>query len=156
MNPLHPLLAMTGIEPFMIPIFGIVFGCTIAIVAIYTNYRKRKDMFELYHRERMAAIDKGLELPPLPEGFFSDGDRPTPYHPRRNLLKGLVWLFVGLGIFLAFHNMDEPDAAWFGAIPAAVGLAYLIYFGLVGRQEAELADAAEKVRLAETNAARRV
>ena len=149
MNPMHPILALT--DMLWIPIIAIVFGCSIAIVAIYTNYRKRKDMFELYHRERMAAIDKGIELPPLPGEFFTDdGSAPRPYRAHSNLLKGLILLFAGVAVFVAIRAVGEPDAAWFGLIPSAIGLAHLVYYGLVGRREATLAEAAIAAKLAET------
>ncbi len=152
MSPFHPTLAFLAANgPFLIPIVAIIFGCSIAMLAIYTRYRKRKDMYELYHRERMAAIDKGIELPPLPDGFFcEDGQSPMPYHPRRNLLKGLVWLFLGIGVFAALRGSGESEDAWWGVVPACIGLAYLIYYGAAGRREAELADAALRARLTET------
>ena len=139
-----------GVEswPFLIPIFGIVFGCGIAMLAIYTSYRKRRDIYTLHHRERMAAIEKGVEVPPLPEAFFTEDT--TPYNPRRNLLKGLVWLFVGLTLLLALYQFGEEDAAWFGLIPMGIGAAYLIYYFAVGRKEAEALEAAEQAKLAET------
>ena len=87
-------------------------------------------------------------MPPLPEVFFAEDT--APYTPRRNLLKGLIWLFVGLGVLLALHKADEEDAAWFGLIPMGIGAAYLIYYFTVGRKEAEALEAAEKAKLAET------
>jgi peptidoglycan/LPS O-acetylase OafA/YrhL len=134
--------------PFLIPIFAIIFGCGIAMVAIYTNYRKRRDIYTLHHRERMAAIEKGVEVPPLPEVFFTEDT--APYSPRRNLLKGLIWLFIGLGVLLALYQHGEEDGAWFGLIPMGIGAAYLIYYFVVGRKEAEALEAAEQAKLGET------
>ena len=142
------MLAEIPAWPFMIPIVAIVFGCGIAMVAIYTNYRKRRDIYTLHHRERMAAIEKGVEVPPLPEAFFSEDA--TPYSPRRNLLKGLIWLFIGLGLLLALHRADESDTAWFGLIPMGIGAAYLIYYFLVGQKEAEALEAEARAKRAET------
>lgn len=142
------MIAALEFWPFMIPIFGIVFGCGIAMVAIYTGYQKQRDIYTLHHRERMAAIEKGIEVPPLPEAFFTENT--TPYSPRRNLLKGLVWLFIGLTVLLALYKSGEEDAAWFGLIPMGIGAAYLIYYFAVGRQEAEALEAAEKAKLVET------
>ncbi len=135
-----------AVWPFLIPIFGIVFGCGIAIVAILTTYRRRKHLFELLHQERLAAIEKGVDVPPLPEAFLADDAR--PYNPRRNLLKGLIWLFIGLGALAGLYRQDE-DAAWFALIPAGIGLAYLIYYFAVGRKEAEALDA-ERAKSVET------
>ncbi len=49
-----------------IPIITIVLGVAIAIVWIVTAHRQKVQRFEMRHRERMAAIEKGLELPPEP------------------------------------------------------------------------------------------
>jgi hypothetical protein len=149
MNSLQPLLAesIPVLIPLLIPIFGIVFGCSIAIVAIYTQYRQQKDAFALYHQERMAAIEKGIELPPAPEGLLDEAEKPA--HPRRLLLTGLVWLFIGVGLVVALH-FHLGRYAWYGLIPAGIGLAYLIYYAVAGKKEAELADAAAQAKLAET------
>ncbi len=142
------MLAEISIIPFLIPIFGIVFGCGIAIVAIYTQYRHRKDAFALYHQERMAAIEKGIELPPAPEGLLDEAEKPA--HPRRQLLKGLVWLLIGIGLIFALWFNAGHEEACFGLIPVGIGLAYLIYYAAAGKKEADLADAALQAKLAET------
>ena len=51
----------------MIPILGIVMGVGIAIIAILTAHREKQKRVELRHRERLAAIEKGIELAPDPE-----------------------------------------------------------------------------------------
>jgi hypothetical protein len=119
----------------MIPIVAIICGCSIPVAAIISNYRRRKHLFELYHQERMAAIAKGVDLPPLPDDLLADGEpeRPRVKSPRDSLLKGLVWLFVGLGIVAALFGIEGPDTALLGLIPAGVGLAHLIYFFVEGR-----------------------
>lgn len=132
----------------MIPIVAIVMGIAIGMLGLTLSYKKRKEMFALYHQERMAAIDKGIELPPLPEAFFSE-DPKTPT-PHRHLLKGLVWLFLGVAIIVALYANHSRDVALFGLIPAAVGLAYLVYYALVGKKAAEAAEALERVKLSET------
>jgi hypothetical protein len=103
----------------------------------------------------MAALDKGVELPPLPAEFFAD-DGPSPLshrsHPsRRHLLKGLIWLFIGLALLIALYRSDASDDALFALIPTGIGLAFLIYYFAVGRKEAEAFEAAEKAKQAETN-----
>jgi len=143
-----------SILALMIPIIATVLGIGMAMLAVYLNYRKRKDMFALYHQERMAAIEKGIELPPLPDAFFSEESKPVS--PRRRLLHGLVWLFLGLGVLVAFRATGQRDVAWFGLIPVGIGLAFLIYYFAVGHREAELADQALRAKLSETNRARPV
>jgi hypothetical protein len=149
---LVPIVAM------LIPIIAIVMVFGTGMLAIYVNYRKRRDMFALYHQERMAAIEKGIELPPLPEDFFhEDGKRAKP--SRRpghgTLLGGLILLFAGLGLYLALHftvarSDAGGDAALYALIPGGIGAACLIYYALVGRKLAAALEAERQARLAET------
>lgn len=135
----------------MIPIIAIIMGIGIGMLAIVVNYRKRKEMFALYHQERMAAIEKGIELPPLPEAFFAeDGKPPWPQSPHGKLLTGLVWLFTGLSLMVALY-FTHSHGALFGLIPTAIGLAYLIYYFAVGKKEAETIEAERKARVAGNN-----
>src|SRR3954447_24588025 len=117
----------------MIPIIAIVMGIGIAMLTIYLGYRKRKDIFTLVHQERMAAMDKGIELPDIPEAFFLDDAAAS--NPRRDLLKGLIWLFVGAAGTVAVYANGETRKALFGLIPMAIGLAYLIYYFVEGRKQ---------------------
>ena len=122
----------------MIPIIAIVMGVGVALLAIYLSYRKRKEMFALYHEERMAAIEKGVDLPPLPDALLTDDGKPLrPYNPRRHLLKGLAWLFVGIGLGAALWTTVGHDWALFSLILIGIGLAHLIYYFVEGKKEAE-------------------
>jgi hypothetical protein len=120
----------------MIPIIAVVLGIAVAMLAIYLSYRKRKEFFTLYHQERMAAIEKGVELPPLPEALLVE-DGAKPYHPRRHLLKGLAWLFVGLGAGAGTWATFGLEWGLFGLVPIGIGLAHLIYYFVEGKKEAE-------------------
>ena len=131
-----------------IPVIAIVMGIGIGMLSVYLNYRKRTEMFALFHQERMAAIEKGIELPPLPAEFFAeDGKSPSP-HGR--LLTGLVWLFLGLALTVALF-FTHSGAALFGLIPTAIGLAYLIYYFAVGKREAEAIEAERKAKAVATD-----
>jgi hypothetical protein len=122
----------------MIPIISVILGIAVAMLAIYLSYRKRKEIFALYHQERMAAIEKGVELPPLPDALLTDDGKPLqPYNPRRHLLKGLAWLFVGLGAGAGTWATAGLDWALFGLVPIGIGLAHLIYYFVEGKKEAE-------------------
>ena len=87
------------VEEF-IPIFGILFGiggpAAVVIIWFTLNYYKRRKLMELHHAERMAAIERGMEIPPLPIELI-DG-RSVPKRRRTALLPGLVWFFVGLAV----------------------------------------------------------
>jgi hypothetical protein len=118
----------------LIPIFGIVFGIgvplSIPIVFAVLNYRKRRRLMELHHAERMAAIERGMDVPPLPLELL---DGQSAKRRRTSLLPGLVWLFVGLAVLISLGKVGEEEAI-FGLIPTGVGLAYLIYYFFEGRK----------------------
>jgi hypothetical protein len=138
----------------LIPILAIVMGLGTGMLSIYLNYKKRRDMFALYHQERMAAIEKGTELPPLPEDFFHEDGGPSRRSPHRALLIGLILVFIGLTLYLALHFTGTrtdagSDAAPYALIPAGIGAAYLIYYFTVGRKFAAEMEEARKARLAE-------
>jgi hypothetical protein len=116
-----------------IPIVAIFMSLLIPIVYSIVDYRRRRDVIEANHRERLAAIERGVDLPPLPESFY------LPYQRTRrprHLLAGLIWLFVGLAIFIALGAVAGDEVRFFGLIPAGVGLAFLIYYLVEGRKEA--------------------
>lgn len=141
---------------FFIPIIAIVMTLGTAMLGMFLHYRKRKEMFALYHQERMAAIEKGIDLPALPEDFFHEtGGGPQRRHsPHGTLLGGLVLVFIGLTLYLALHfggvRTDEGgDAGLFALIPAGIGAACLIYYFTVGRKLAVALEEERKARLAE-------
>lgn len=117
----------------LVPIIGIVFTLgpllSIPIVYIALNYRKRKRLMELSHTERMAAIERGMEVPPLPLELI-DG-RST--RRRSSLLPGLVWFFIGLAMVGGTLSIGDDLPIVFGLVPLGIGLAYLIYYGVEGR-----------------------
>lgn len=123
-------------DELMIPIFGMLFGIgmplAVAIVWIVLNYRRRRRIVELYHAERMAAIERGMELPELPMDIIDGG---SPRRRRTALLPGLVWFFIGLALVVGSMTLPEDDEMplFVGLIPLGVGLAYLIYYFLEGR-----------------------
>ena len=125
MNTLESIMGLS------IPIIAIVLGIGIAMLSLYLEYRKKRDIFELHHKERMAAIDKGMEIPPLPAEFYQDARRRC--RPGDNLRRGLVLLFVGGAIAAALSATGHRAAAW-GLVPAAVGLANLLAYFIEARR----------------------
>jgi hypothetical protein len=120
----------------LIPIFGIVIpvgGSLAALVVWFTlNYYKRRRLMELHHAERMAAIERGMEIPPLPIELI-DG-RSTPKRRRTALLPGLVWFFIGVALVIgSLVDGDSDFPVFLGLIPLGIGLAYLIYYFVEGR-----------------------
>jgi hypothetical protein len=93
-----------------------------AIVVFSLNNRFR--LRELDHREKLAAIEKGVDLPVR---------ETAPWTPRTYLLHGMIWLFAGLASFVALSaiaatsrhivSLEERlvavnDARFRGATPA--------------------------------------
>lgn len=140
----------------VVPVFGIVFGAgiplSIPILIAVLNYRKRRRLMELYHAERMAAIERGMEVPPIPIEVL--GAPPN----RSTLLPGLVWLFVGLAILVSFRE----DGGFFpgfgggmvwGLVPTGIGLAYLIHYFVEGRKHFKPQQPAQSSPAAQTTQA---
>lgn len=126
---------------FSVPIVAIVGGITAGIVRSLGQQR----VMEMAQRERIAAIERGIDpakLPPLPVGFGRNDDdvnsmylSPHEYARRRsqNLLTGgVITLCVGLGIGLFLRVVDGDGNSWgVGIVPAAVGVGLLLSAWLV-------------------------
>jgi len=95
--PSDDVVAIIGV---LVPIVAIVMGIGIAMLGLWFDFRKKREMFQLHHAERMAAIEKGIDVPPLPPEFFRDFKKrnvsPTVY-----LRRGLMWLLIGLAVTAA-------------------------------------------------------
>ena len=103
------VLALKQILPLLIPIVAIMGGLAVAIVSIALDYKKKSQWLEAHHRERLAAIERGTELPPLPAGFFGErapADAAT--RQARQVRWGLVLALGGaaLGVLLAQAQVD--------------------------------------------------
>jgi Domain of unknown function (DUF6249) len=61
-------------------------AAAIIIWSLGLRYKRQ----QLRHQERMAAIEKGADLPAEMA--------PAPWSPRIYLLRGLVWLFTGIAL----------------------------------------------------------
>ena len=117
------------IIPLFIPIIGIVMGIAIGMLAIWTEYKKKTHMFELHHKERLLAIERGMEVPPLPPEFFMNGRKEQAVGPRASSLRwGLLWLLLGLALAFAMLINNGFEGATWALLPIAVGVAQLIYY----------------------------
>jgi len=87
----------------LIPIFGIVFGIGIAAVSIISAHQRKLQRYELRHKERLAAMEKGLELPPeLAEPAETNGKS-------NGLRSGLIGLGVGTAFASVKRALPLPD-----------------------------------------------
>jgi len=123
---------------FAIPIVAIVGGITAGIVRTLGQQR----LVELAQRERIAAIERGVDpskLPPMPvtggsgwegSGVYASFADLSRRRAQGLMIGGLVCTFVGvaLAIFLRIvPDGEDANRAWaVGLIPAAVGLALLL------------------------------
>jgi len=127
-EPLSEIIAI------MIPIVAIVMGIGMGMLAVVLDFRKKRDMFALHHKERLAAIEKGMDVPPLPPEFFQNG-RGKAYTPAANLRRGLTLLLVGGAIMIALYNSYNRGYLW-GLVPAAIGIANLLTYWIESRKAA--------------------
>jgi hypothetical protein len=122
---------LPAVLSMLVPILFVAVSLAALIVWIVVWYRRRKHEIDCRHKERMAAIEKGLELPPesLPQ--------PEQMPPRsRYLLRGLIWLGVGLAITFGGRGWLHAPMGGSGWIAVAVGAAYLIFYFVEGRKTA--------------------
>ena len=116
-----------------IPIVAIVGGITVAVVRTIGQQR----IAELAHRERIAALEHGVDpskLPPAP--VIDYGPAYGAYSPLRRyhglLIGGIVCTVVGISIAAFLVVMESQKNAWaIGLIPVGVGVALLLSAQLV-------------------------
>ena len=82
----------------------------------------------MHHLERMAAIEKGIELPPLPPQLLNDGYDVGTYRDYRRWRRGrgLTLIFVGAAVTVAMWQVNGDKSFWWGLIIVAVGLGRLV------------------------------
>jgi preprotein translocase subunit YajC len=120
-----------------IPIVAIVMGCSIAIVAIWSEHKRKAQVLEQNHRERLNAIEKGIELPPLPDSLIKDGtgNGPATATPAKSLRAGIMLVLIGGLLYFAIQRIGAEEIALFGLIPAAVGIANLVYAAIEWKKD---------------------
>lgn len=91
----------------------------------------------MIHRERLAAVEKGVALPPLEQEV-----RRSNWNVQRILLlSGLIWISLGIGTFVVLKALlanpgltDLQGYQWIGIAPVMIGLSHLLVY-LVGRRK---------------------
>jgi hypothetical protein len=125
--------------PFFIPLVAIIMGIGVGMLALWLDHQKKIHIFELHHKERLMAIERGMEVPPLPVEFFLERAK-SETSLDSNLRWGLILLLLGFAIATALIlNGDSNSAAW-SLILIAIGLAQLIFY-CIGRRQASGVDA---------------
>jgi hypothetical protein len=117
----------------LIFIVAIVAVAVAYVFQIWVRYQRRL----MIHRERLAAIEKGIELPPLEQEIQRSGWNVQ----RLLLLAGMVWISVGIGAFPLLSRLggqsitlpwgyDQLGPVW-AKVPIPTGLEW-IALALVG------------------------
>lgn len=123
---------------------GMVWVAVIAFVAFHQWLRQQRRV--MVHRERLAALEKGLELPPLEQV-----ERRASWNVERVLLlAGISWIAIGITTFVVIRavvgqpllelnaNGLTPVPAgveWVGLAPFGIGLAHLAAYAAGRRKE---------------------
>jgi uncharacterized membrane protein YhhN len=118
-----------------IPIVAIVMGIGIGMLAIWSEHKRKAQLLEQNHRERMHAIEKGIELPPLPANLVSTSNGPSTASAAKALRSGIMLTLIGILLYSAIYYAGGHEGALFGLIPAAVGVANLVYAWILWQKE---------------------
>jgi hypothetical protein len=125
-----------GVIGVFIPIVAIIMGIGIGMQAIWAEHKRKSQILEQNHRERMHAIEKGIELPPLPAHLVGSGTVAAPPSAAKSLRNGIMLTLIGVLLFVAIGAASgELGPALFGLIPACVGIANLVYAAVQHKQE---------------------
>lgn len=124
-------------------VIGVLALCAwmgLTVWARHLRDKKRMALREMIHRERMAALEKGVDLPELPVdvagGAAETGDGPA-WVGRAALLAGLTLVCAGIGMAAAFGFTPDTsemggmrDLAPLGLLPVFAGIGLLLFFVL--------------------------
>lgn len=127
MQDLEKLLWAT--VPFAIPIIALVGAMTVAIVRVTGQQR----LAELERRERIAAIERGVDpakLPPMtnPDAYPSGNGAGSVARRAHGLMTGgLVLVAVGISMIVFLWSVEQDKKVWaLGLMPFLIGIALLI------------------------------
>ena len=121
-------------EKFMGPIWA--FGWALIFYLFHREKTKRRlHVFDLIHKERMQAIEKGLPYPELPPYAIEDEESDPhphwkPVSPRRVAGFGVVIILGGAGALTALLISQDKylQSLWsMGLIPIFLGVGLLLY-----------------------------
>lgn len=130
-----------GVIGAFIPIVAITLGVGIGSLAIWSEHKRKLELIDRLHRERMLALEKGVEPPALPPGMVGDlAAKPSAkmvprYLWPRAMRNGLMLLFSGIVLYFAVNEAGGREGALFMLVPAALGLANLVYAAIIWKQE---------------------
>jgi len=137
MDPFH--------SPFSVPIAGCVMILGIVVSSIWSSTRTR----EMQSQERLAAIARGIPVPPSPEELALMHGKPSVDSKRRRgntRRAGIVLIGTAVGLILFFivlasvvQERDVLCGAAAGLIPFGIGVGFLIDARIQSRELEEVA-----------------
>ena len=119
----------------LIPIIAIVMGVGLAMIETIASHRRRSQALEQRHRERMAAIEKGVELPPDANDPEAQLELAKAMRKPRFMLRGFVLVGIGGALIATWPGGDEHVMHTIGWVVLAIGVAQLLYYAIEGRKE---------------------
>ena len=129
------LHSMTGLLVTVgIPFVAIVGGISFAAYSLYLRVHRQRELMQMYHAERMAAIEKGIELPPLPPELLHSGydfGGVLPGYRRWRRGRGVRLIFVGAAVTIALWQTNGDKSFWWGLVIVAWGLGQLVSEALI-------------------------
>ncbi len=117
-----------------IPIFVVAGAIVIVVTAIIVQGRKK----DLEHRERLAAMEKGI---PLPEPIIQQKQQKPAYSGRRAV--GLIFVGIGLALTIILWTIEGSHGGVWGLLPLFMGLG-LIIAAILDKREFEEIKARER------------
>ena len=119
-------------SPFSVPIAGCAMVACIVVASMASQNRKR----ELQSQERLAAIAKGIPVPPTEEELAMIHGKPSTDSTRRRgntRRAGIILLGAAAGLILFFvflstvlQERDVLCGAAAGLIPLGIGVGFLV------------------------------
>ena len=132
-------------SPFVVPVAGCLTGLGIAVAGIWSKVRNR----EMQSQERLAAIARGVPLPPTVEELAIMHGTPSVDKTRRRANArqgGIVLVGIAFGLILFFialaavlQERDVLCGAAVGLIPLGIGVGLLIDARIQSRELEEAA-----------------
>jgi len=110
---------------------AVVFGAATSMFGVWTIHRRKELLLKHAHNERMSALEKGVPLPEFPAAMLGEADAPSA---ARSVRSGIALTLVGIVLYFALDRLED-DLSLFGLIPAAVGVANLLYAAVLWRRK---------------------
>ena len=124
-----------GVIGVFIPIVAIVMGIGIGMLAVWSEHKRKAQLLEQNHRERMHALEKGIDLPAIPANLVGGSNGPSTATAAKSLRSGIMLTLIGVLLYFAIYTAGGHEGALFGLIPAAIGIANFVYAGILWQQE---------------------